>query len=75
MYNFFRYCIYEYIYIYIYIIHCALIKYAYIYMIESLCLISAKFSCCILMLDSCFSHIMKNCTLSKAPLRYIFFTL
>jgi hypothetical protein len=26
----------------------------------------------ILMLDSCFSHAMKNCVLSKAPLRYIF---
>jgi hypothetical protein len=42
-------------------------------MIESLCLIFAKFSCCILMIDSCFSHAMKNCALSKAPLRYIFF--
>jgi hypothetical protein len=41
-------------------------------MIESSCLISAKFSCCILMIDSCFSHAMKNCALSKAPVRYIF---
>jgi hypothetical protein len=38
-----------------------------LYMIESLYLTSAKFSCCILMLDSCFSHAMKNCALSKAP--------
>jgi hypothetical protein len=43
-------------------------------MIESLCMISAKFPCCILMLDSCFSHAMeKNCALSKASLRYNFF--
>jgi hypothetical protein len=27
---------------------------------------------CILMLDSCFSHAMKNYALSQAPLRYIF---
>jgi hypothetical protein len=40
-------------------------------MIESLCLISAKFSYYILILDSCFSHVMKECALSKAPLRYI----
>jgi hypothetical protein len=24
------------------------------------------------MLDSCFSYAMKNCSLSKAPLRYFF---
>jgi hypothetical protein len=42
-------------------------------MIESFCLISAKFSCCILMIDSCFSHAMKYCALSKASLRYIIF--
>jgi hypothetical protein len=42
-------------------------------MIESLCLKSAKFSCCILMIDSCFFHAMKYCALSKAPLRYIIF--
>jgi hypothetical protein len=42
-------------------------------MIESLCLISTKFSCCILTIDGCFSHAMKNCALSKAPLRYNFF--
>jgi hypothetical protein len=47
-----------------------LIEYAY--MIESFCLISAKFSSCILMIDSYFSHAMK-CALSKAPLRYIIF--
>jgi hypothetical protein len=27
---------------------------------------------CILILDSCFSHAMKNCALSKAALRYFF---
>jgi hypothetical protein len=42
-------------------------------MIESLCLISAEFSGCILMIDSCFSHAMKYCALSKALLRYIIF--
>jgi hypothetical protein len=40
-------------------------------MIESLFMISAKFSCCILMIDSYFPHAMK-CALSKTPLRYIF---
>jgi hypothetical protein len=44
-------------------------------MIESLYLISAKFFMCILMLDSCFSHAMKNCALCKVPLTYIFFIL
>jgi hypothetical protein len=34
-------------------------------MIESLCVISAKFTRCILMINSCFSHAMKNCALSK----------
>jgi hypothetical protein len=44
-------------------------------MIETLCLIFAKFSYYILMLNSYFSHAMKNCALFKAPLRYIFLTL
>jgi hypothetical protein len=42
-------------------------------MIESLCLIFAKGSCCILMIESCFSHAMKYYAQSKAPLRYIIF--
>jgi hypothetical protein len=42
-------------------------------MIESLCLVFAKFSCCNLIIDSSFSHAMKYCALSKAPLRYIIF--
>jgi hypothetical protein len=42
-------------------------------MSESLRLKSAKFSCCIVMIDSCFSHAMKYCALSKVPLRYIIF--
>jgi hypothetical protein len=44
-------------------------------MIKSLCLLSAKFSYGILMLDSCFFYAMKNCALFKAALRYIFLTL
>jgi hypothetical protein len=36
-------------------------------MIESLCLISAKFSCCILMIDSYFPHAMKMCTIQGSP--------
>jgi hypothetical protein len=36
-------------------------------MIESLCMISAKFSCCILMIDSYFPHAMKMCTIQDTP--------
>jgi hypothetical protein len=36
-------------------------------MIESLCMISAKFSCCILMIDSYFPHAMKMCTIQGSP--------
>jgi hypothetical protein len=36
-------------------------------MIESLCMISAKFSCYILMIDSYFSHAMKMCTIQGSP--------
>jgi hypothetical protein len=43
-----------------------------LYMIESLCMLSAKFSYYILILDSYFFYAMKNCALFKAPLRYIF---
>jgi hypothetical protein len=44
-------------------------------MIESLCLISAKFFCCILMIDSCFSHAMKKlCTIQSSP-KVLFFSL
>jgi hypothetical protein len=41
-------------------------------MSESLCLISAKFSSCILMINSYFPHAMKMCTI-KAPLRNVIF--
>jgi hypothetical protein len=44
-------------------------------MIESLCLISAKFTCCILMIENCFSHAMKNCALSRAPQGTFFYSL
>jgi hypothetical protein len=36
-------------------------------MIESLCMISSKFSCCILMIDSYFPHAMKMCTIRDSP--------
>jgi hypothetical protein len=35
-------------------------------MIESLCVISAKFSCCILMINSYFPHAMKMCTIQDS---------
>jgi hypothetical protein len=38
-----------------------------LYMIESLCMISAKFSCGILMIDSYFPHAMKMCTIQGSP--------
>jgi len=41
-------------------------------MIESLCLISAKFSCCILMIDSYLPHVMKMCTIQGSPKVYFF---
>jgi hypothetical protein len=41
-------------------------------MIESLCMISAKFSCCILMIDSYFPHAMKMCTIQDSPKAHIF---
>jgi hypothetical protein len=46
-------------------------------MIVGLCLISTKFSCCILMLDSYFPHAMKMCTIQGShkvqhfPLRFL----
>jgi hypothetical protein len=51
------------------LVHCALIC---LYMVESLCLISAKFSCCILMIDSYFPHAMKMCTIQGSLKVHIF---
>jgi len=44
-------------------------------MIESLCLIYAKFHCCILMLESYFSHAMNLCTIQISPKLHIFLLL
>jgi hypothetical protein len=33
----------------------------FFYITKSSCLISAKFPCCIYLIDSCFSHVMKIC--------------
>jgi hypothetical protein len=41
-------------------------------MIESLCMISVKFSCCILMIDSYFHHAMKMCTIQDSPKVHLF---
>jgi hypothetical protein len=41
-------------------------------MIESLCMISAKFSCGILMIDSYFPHAMKMCTIQGSPKVHLF---
>jgi hypothetical protein len=43
-----------------------------LYMIESLCMISAKFSCCILMIDSYFPHAMKMYTIQDSHKVHIF---
>jgi hypothetical protein len=43
-------------------------------MIESLCMISAKFSCCILMIDSYFPHVMKMCTIQNSPKVHLSFS-
>jgi hypothetical protein len=37
-------------------------------------MISAKFSCCILMTDSYFSHAMKICTIQDSPKVHISFS-
>jgi hypothetical protein len=41
-------------------------------MIESLCMISAKFSYFILMIDSYFPHAMKMCTIQNFPKVHLF---
>jgi hypothetical protein len=43
-------------------------------MIESLCMIFAKFSCCILMIDSYFPHAMKMCTIQDSPKVHLSFS-
>jgi hypothetical protein len=41
-------------------------------MIESLCMIFAKFSCCILMINSYFPHAMKMYTIQGSPKVHLF---
>jgi hypothetical protein len=41
-------------------------------MIESLFMISAKFSCCILMIDCYFPYAMKMCTIKDSPKVHLF---
>jgi hypothetical protein len=43
-------------------------------MIESLCMISAKFSYCILMIDSYFPHAIKMCTIQDFPKVHLSFS-
>jgi hypothetical protein len=43
-------------------------------MIESLCMISAKFSYCILMIDSYFPHAMKKYTIQDSPKVHLSFS-
>jgi len=50
------------------------INYFCFYITESSCLISAKFFCCIYLIDSCFSHVMKMCTIQGSPKVHFFFS-
>jgi hypothetical protein len=43
-------------------------------MIESLCMIFAKFFRCILMIDSYFPHAMKMCTIQDSPKVHLSFS-
>jgi hypothetical protein len=44
-------------------------------MTESSCLIFAKFPCCIYLIDSCFPHAMKMCTIQGFPKVHFFYLL
>jgi hypothetical protein len=48
------------------------IKYFCFYITESSCLISAKFSYCIYLIDSWFPHMMKMCTIQGSPKVHFF---
>jgi hypothetical protein len=55
------------VYVFAWYLSSLCINWICLYMIESLCLISTKFSCCILMTDSYFPHAMKMCTIQGSP--------
>jgi hypothetical protein len=55
------------LYVFAWYLNSLCINWICLYMIESLCLISAKFSCCILMINSYFPHAMKMCTIQGSP--------
>jgi hypothetical protein len=46
----------------------------FLHMVENISLTYAKFSCSLVMIDSCFSHEMTSCTIQGSPKVCIFFS-
>jgi hypothetical protein len=61
------------IFVYFCLISQFLVHYSFcFYITESSCLISAKFPCCIYLIDSYFPHAMEMCTMQGSPKVHFF---